>query len=90
MSQCKNSFYFFFYYTKEGKGFKCFEWIKITPILTLNIFPAGKEKRLIELNVSVAEMTNNMHRFAPLLYSIYRFLHVSTVVCHHQGISESV
>jgi cytochrome b561 len=38
----------------------------------------------------VAEMTNNMHRFAPLLYYIYLLLHVSAVFCHHQGASGSV
>jgi hypothetical protein len=26
-----------------------------------------------------------MHRFAPLLYTIYWLLHVSAVVRHHQG-----
>jgi hypothetical protein len=36
---------------------------------------------------NIVEMTNNMHRFAPLLYSIYRLLHVSAVVCHYQGAS---
>jgi hypothetical protein len=29
-----------------------------------------------------------MHWFVPLLYSIYWLLHVSAVVCHHQGASE--
>jgi hypothetical protein len=28
-----------------------------------------------------------MHKFAPLLYPICRLLHVSAVVCHHQGAS---
>jgi hypothetical protein len=28
-----------------------------------------------------------MHSFAPLLYPIYWLLHVSAVVCHHQGAS---
>jgi hypothetical protein len=31
-----------------------------------------------------------MHRFTPLLYFICWLLHVSTVVCHLQGASESV
>jgi hypothetical protein len=39
--------------------------------------------------VLVLEMTNNVHRFAPLLYSIYWLLHVLAVVCH-QGASGSV
>jgi hypothetical protein len=29
----------------------------------------------------------HMHWIIPLLYSIYRLLHVSAVVCHHQGAS---
>jgi hypothetical protein len=33
----------------------------------------------------IAEITNNMHWFVPLLYSIYWLLHVSAVACHHQG-----
>jgi hypothetical protein len=36
------------------------------------------------------EIINTMHRFAPLLYSIYWLLHVSAGVCHHQGASGSV
>jgi hypothetical protein len=36
-----------------------------------------------KLCYGVVEITNNMHRFAPLLYSIYRLLHVSAAVCHH-------
>jgi hypothetical protein len=48
-----------------------------------------KTARETELNV-VVEMTNTMNRFAPLLYSIYRLLHVSVVVYHHQGASGSV
>jgi hypothetical protein len=39
---------------------------------------------------AVVEITNTMHRFAPLLYSIYWFLHVSAVVCHRQGASGPV
>jgi hypothetical protein len=38
----------------------------------------------------VVEITNSMHRFSPLLYFIYWFLHVSAVVCHHQEASGSV
>jgi hypothetical protein len=34
---------------------------------------------------SLVEMTNTMHLFVPLLYSIYWFVHVSEVACHHQG-----
>jgi hypothetical protein len=37
----------------------------------------------------VVEITNTMHRYAPLLYSIYLLLHVSAVVCHNQGASGS-
>jgi hypothetical protein len=33
----------------------------------------------------VVEITNTMHWFAPLLYSMRWLLHVSAVVCHHQG-----
>jgi hypothetical protein len=35
----------------------------------------------------VVETTNNMHRFVPLLYSIYWLLRVSAVACYHQGTS---
>jgi hypothetical protein len=46
------------------------------------------------LNISstmyVVEMTNNMQKFSQLFYSMYRLLHVSAVVCHHQGASGSV
>jgi hypothetical protein len=35
----------------------------------------------------VVEITNTMHWFVPLLYSIYWLLHVSAVACHHQGAS---
>jgi hypothetical protein len=38
----------------------------------------------------VVEMTNNMHKFLQLPYSMYRLLHVSAVVCHNQGASGSV
>jgi hypothetical protein len=37
--------------------------------------------------VVVVEITNTMHWFVPLLYSMYWLLHVSTVVCHHQRAS---
>jgi hypothetical protein len=37
--------------------------------------------------VDVAEITNTMHWFVPLLYSIYWLLHVSAIVCHNQGTS---
>jgi hypothetical protein len=37
----------------------------------------------------VLEITNTMHRFALLLYSVCWLLHVSAVVCHHQGASGS-
>jgi hypothetical protein len=30
-------------------------------------------------------MTNTIHCFVTLLYSIYWLLHVSAVACHHQG-----
>jgi hypothetical protein len=40
--------------------------------------------------LNVVEITNNMHCFVPLLYSIYLLLHVSAVVCHHQGALGSV
>jgi hypothetical protein len=39
---------------------------------------------------NLVEMTNNVHRFAPLLYSIYRLLHASAVACHHPGASGSL
>jgi hypothetical protein len=39
--------------------------------------------------LDVVEITSTMHRFAPLLYSIYRLLHVSAVVCN-QGAFGSV
>jgi hypothetical protein len=35
-------------------------------------------------NIS-SENNLHMHWIVPLLYSIYRFLHVSAVICHHQG-----
>jgi hypothetical protein len=38
----------------------------------------------VQLLSLVVEITNAMHRFAPLLYSICWLLHVSEVVCHHQ------
>jgi hypothetical protein len=41
-------------------------------------------------DLDVVEITTTMHRFAPLLYSICWLLHVSAVVCHHQGASGSV
>jgi hypothetical protein len=34
------------------------------------------------------EITNNMRWFVQLLYSMYWFLHVSAVACHHQGASQ--
>jgi hypothetical protein len=37
--------------------------------------------------VYVVEMTNTMHWFVLLLYCIYWLLHVSAVVCNHQGAS---
>jgi predicted aldo/keto reductase-like oxidoreductase len=37
------------------------------------------------INLYVVEITNKMHRFAPLIYSICWLLHVSAVVCHLQG-----
>jgi hypothetical protein len=36
------------------------------------------------------EITNTMHRSAPLLYSTYRLPHVLAAVCHHQGASGSI
>jgi hypothetical protein len=41
-------------------------------------------------DLDVVEITNTMHRFAPLLYSTCWLLHVSAVVCHRQGASGSV
>jgi hypothetical protein len=38
--------------------------------------------------IRVLEMTNNIHWFVPLLYSMYWLLHISTVACHHQGTSK--
>jgi hypothetical protein len=36
----------------------------------------------------LVEITNNMHWFVQLLYSMYWLLHVSAVACHHQGASQ--
>jgi hypothetical protein len=41
-------------------------------------------------NLIFVEITNTMHKFAPLLYSICWLLHVLAVVCHLQGASGSV
>jgi hypothetical protein len=40
-----------------------------------------------DIGIFVVEVTNTMHWFVPLLYSIYWLLHVSAVVCYHQGAS---
>jgi hypothetical protein len=41
----------------------------------------------IYLVLVVVEITNTMHWFVPLLYSLYWLLHISAVACHHQGAS---
>jgi hypothetical protein len=38
-------------------------------------------------NLGTSENNQHMHWIVPLLYSIHRLLHVSAVVCHHQGAS---
>jgi hypothetical protein len=40
--------------------------------------------------LDAVEITNTMHRLAPLLYSTCWLLHVSAVVCHLQEASESI
>jgi hypothetical protein len=40
--------------------------------------------------LDVVAITNTMHRFAPVLYSGCWLLHISALVCHHQGASGSV
>jgi hypothetical protein len=53
--------------------------------------PSFKDKidieKSVEHNKRLAETTNTIHWSVPLIYSIYRLLHVSAVVCHHQGAS---
>jgi hypothetical protein len=43
-----------------------------------------------EHNYVIVEITNTMHRFASLFYSIRWLLHIPAVVCHLQGASGSV
>jgi hypothetical protein len=38
-------------------------------------------------SIVTSRNSQHMHCIVPLLYSIYRLLHVSAVVCHHQGAS---
>jgi hypothetical protein len=53
----------------------------------------GKWRQTVQISgcmtgiLNVVEITNIKHWFLPLLYSIYWLLHVSAVVCHHQGAS---
>jgi hypothetical protein len=44
----------------------------------------------LDFGIALVEITNSMHRFAELLYSVYWLLHVSAIACHHQGASGSI
>jgi hypothetical protein len=55
--------------------------MKLTFIRRMIEFGHKKVRR--KHDYALVEMTNNVHRFASLFYSIYRILHVSAVVCHH-------
>jgi hypothetical protein len=56
----------------------------------LSLLFIAPRRLVVVVVVVVVEITNTMHRFAPPLYSIYWLLHVSAIVCHHQGASGSV
>jgi hypothetical protein len=64
--------------------------IYITQTMYEVCYSPSRSRAASGLLIYLVEITNTMHRFAPLFYSIYRLLHVSAVVCYHQGASGSV
>jgi hypothetical protein len=59
-------------------------------ILSDTYWSIGGTQEILRINNSVKyllEMTNNLHWFVTLLYSMACLLHVSAVACHHQGAS---
>jgi hypothetical protein len=77
---------------RTKKLLKMLEWNGATALLPEEplISIASSCYRTGQRYSTVVEKTNTMHRFAPLLYFIRWFLHVSAVVCHLQGASGSV
>jgi hypothetical protein len=53
----------------------------------LSVIKIWQELRIPIYIVEVVEITNTVHWFVLLLYSISWLLHVSAVACHHQGAS---
>jgi hypothetical protein len=62
----------------RGHDLQHYHWENLNSSTLLEFFGITCKSQLY-----VVEITNTMHRSAPLLYSICWLLHVSAVACHH-------